>query len=40
MTSRPPPRGAHPRVLLAGAEQELGTTGVVEWCGRLIREQE
>ena len=40
MTFGAPPLRAHPRVLLEAAEQEFGAADVVEWCGRLIREQE
>lgn len=35
-----PPRGAHPRVLLASAADTLGADVVVDWCARLIRDQE
>lgn len=35
-----PPRGAHPRVLLASAAQVLGAEVVVDWCARLVRGQD
>lgn len=35
-----PPRGAHPRVLLASAAATLGKDHVVDWCVRLILGQE
>ncbi|HLS45460.1 MAG TPA: hypothetical protein VK045_08495 [Ornithinicoccus sp.] len=35
-----PPRGAHPRVLLAGAVESLGHDVVVDWCARLVLGQE
>lgn len=35
-----PPRGAHPRVLLASAATTLGKDRVVDWCVRLILGQE
>ncbi len=31
-----PPRGAHPRVLLAAAAEQFGDREVVAWCGRLV----
>ena len=37
MTGGTPPRGAHPRVLLAAAAQTLGEEEVVTWCARLLR---
>ncbi|USQ77244.1 hypothetical protein [Ornithinimicrobium cryptoxanthini] len=41
-TGRPggPPRGAHPRVLLASAAESLGEGAVVDWCARLVLGQE
>lgn len=35
-----PPRGAHPRVLLAAAVQHWGEPQVREWCLRLVRGQQ
>lgn len=35
MTPASPPRGAHPRVLLAAAAEQLGPAQVVAWCCRL-----
>lgn len=35
-----PPRGAHPRVLLASAQAQLGSEQLLAWCGRLIRGQD
>ncbi|MFC7404498.1 HEAT repeat domain-containing protein [Georgenia alba] len=35
-----PPRGAHPRVLLAAASELLGEREVVAWCRRLLSGQE
>jgi hypothetical protein len=35
-----PPRGAHPRVLLATAVQVHGQPAVIDWCVRLIRGRE
>lgn len=40
MPAAVPPRGAHPRVLLASAVQALGEPAVVAWCVRLIRSRE
>jgi hypothetical protein len=37
VTGGTPPRGAHPRVLLAAAAQTLGEDEVVAWCARLLR---
>ncbi|MCK0113367.1 hypothetical protein MWU75_14550 [Ornithinimicrobium sp. F0845] len=41
-TGRPsgPPRGAHPRVLLASAAEVLGEDTVADWCVRLVLGQE
>lgn len=40
MTPGGPPRGAHPRVLLASAADQLGEPRVVSWCCRLVAGQE
>lgn len=35
-----PHRGAHPRVLVAAAEQQFGGPAVLAWCERLIAGRE